>query len=293
MQLWLRKIRVRFFGGGGELYVNQGVDTQVQQFVEFFVERSISATANDANIRIHNLSEASRNSIGNEFTDVEIEAGFIPPGGPDNTGIVFSGQIRDFEHTREGANIVTTVNAGDGDRAVRKSTISKTYPAGTPVETVVEDIYAEFEKEGVKKGEWLFPPMEPFIRPYSITGAGARELNTLGRSNGFYWNIQNQFMEIIPRDLYLPLVTLVNKDTGMIGFPKVTDNGIRVTSLINPEIRANRLIKVESEVVDLNATNGEYRVGRVDYKADNQTGEFLMIIHAEAKKGDAIDEGIK
>ena len=157
----------------------------------------------------------------------------------------------------------------------------------------MEDIYLAYEALGVKRGEWLFPEMEPFIRPYSISGTCAREANILGRTYGFYWNVQNQFMEVIPKDYHLPQITPVNKYTGMIGFPKLTDNGIRVDSLINPEIRANRLIAVKSDVVDLNADNGEYRVGRIDYSGDNEDGPFLMLIHAESKKGGFIDEGIK
>lgn len=290
---WLRKVRVRFFGGGGSLMVNPGIETDRQHTVEFQIEKSISGKANDTTIRIYNLSESSRNKIGNELTNVEVEAGYIPPGGPDLTGIIFSGQIRDFEHDREGADIVTTVTAGDGDKAIRKATIAKTYPAGTPPEMVMEDIYALYAPHEVERGEWIFPPMEPFIRPYSISGSCAREANDLGRSKGFYWNIQNQVMEIIPGDLFLPLITLINKKTGMIGYPKLTDNGIRVAALINPEVRPNRVVKVESEFVELNADDGEYRVGRMDYIGDNRSGPFDMIIHGEAIKGGAVDEGVK
>lgn len=293
MLLFHRKVRVRFFGNGGELYVGRGGETGKQIYIHFIVEKSISSKANDATIRIHNLSPSSRNSIGTEFTNVEIEAGYIPPGGTDTTGIIFSGQIRDFEHTREGPNLITTVTAGDGDMAIRKATISKTYPAGTMPDAVVTDIFEQFAGHGVEQGEWIFPPMEPFVRPYSICGPCSREANVLGRGKGFYWNIQNNFLEIIPRDLYLPIPTLVNSRTGMIGFPKITDNGIRVTSLINPEIRANRLIKVESEIIKLNSQSGEYRVGRMDYRGDNRSGPFEVVVHGELKKpNDAIDEGI-
>ena len=183
------------------------------------------------------------------------------------------------------------MTAGDGDKAIRNSTISKTYPAGTPPELVMEDIYGEYSAHGVERGEWLFPPMEPFVRPYSINGACSREANILGRGKGFYWNIQNQVMEIIPGDKYLPQLTLINRDTGMVHYPKITDNGIRVSTLINPEIRPNRLIAVESEAVE--AANGEYRVGRIDYSASNRDGDFYMHIHGETAIGGVVDEGKK
>ena len=63
-------------------YVNEGSSTNPQIFVEFNIERAIGGKANDLNLRIHNLSESSRNAIGNELiTDVQVEAGYIPNGG--------------------------------------------------------------------------------------------------------------------------------------------------------------------------------------------------------------------
>jgi len=291
MDYWLRKIRITFRGEGGSLVVNPGNNTDQQLFVSVTVEKSISGKANDAIVRIHNLKESSRNSIGSEFTDVEIEAGYIPVNGASNIGLIFSGQVRDFTHDREGTEIVTTVTVGDGDKAIRKATISKTYSAGTPKEDVMEDIFAEFEGYGVKKGEWVFPEMEPFIRPYSIAGACSRYANEIGRYNGFYWNIQNQVMEIIPGEEALPQVTVINRDTGMVGYPKITDNGVRVSVLVNPEVRPNRLIEVKSETVP--QADGEYRVGRIDYSLDNHDGDFYMHIHGEKAVGGVVDEGKK
>ena len=292
MQHWLRKVRV-IFSGAGSLVVNPGFETDNQITVSFDIQKSISGTANDAVVRIHNLSEASRNSIGREYTDITVEAGYIPGDGQDYTGVIFSGQIRDFEHYRNSTDIVTIVQAGDGDKAIRKTTISKTYPAGTNPEAVVEDVYAGFAEHGVKRGEWLFPPMDPFIRPYSICGGAYREINILGRGKKFYWSIQNQVMEVIPHDGFLPLATAVNKNTGMLDDPRLTDNGVKIRSLINPEVRPNRKIKVESERVKLNADNGEYRVGRIDYQGDNRSGTFEMIIHGESIIGGVVNEGEK
>lgn len=289
-----RKVRV-VFSGQGDLIVNPGIETDEQLLVEFDIEKSISGTSNELNINIYNLAETSRNAIGKEFSDIEIQAGYVPPDGNgrfiDLTGVIFSGQIEDWTHNREGPDIITTVRASDGGKAIRKSTIAQTFPAGTPVELIVEALFAKFAENGVLRGEWIFPEMEPYLRPYSISGAVSRELNQLGRSHGFYWSIQNQVMEIIPGNFYLPLITELNKNTGMIGYPQVTDNGVRVISLINPEIRPNRLIAIQSEFVE--AANGEFRVGSIGYRGDNRDGNFYMQIHAERAQGGAVDEGVK
>lgn len=289
---FLRKLRVRFSGEGGSLEVNQGGNDNNQIYITIDIERSIGSRQNTAEIEIYNLSESSRKSIGEEFTFVEVEAGYVSEN-VDVTGIIFAGEVRDSEVGRDDTDIITTVTAGDGDRAIRKATALQSFPAGTPKEDVVEYLFAQFEAQGIERGEWVFPEMQPFLRPYSISNSVVREMNLLGRSNGFYWSIQNNVLEIVPRAESLPQTAVLNSNTGMIGYPKITDNGIKVSALINPEVRPNRLIKVESDAVELNAENGEYRVGSIHYRGDNKTGAFLMTIHAEASIGEGINEGVQ
>lgn len=294
MQQWLRKVRVTFLGGGSGFQVNPGELNDHELKVAFNISKGISGSSNTAEIKIWNLSENHRNSVGKELDDVMVEAGYIPPTGSGNVGIIFLGQIRDVEHTREGPDIVTTLSCGEGDKAFRKATISKTYPKGTPVKDVVEGIYEQFEKQGIKKGEWKFPEnMEDFKRPYSMCGACSREMNTIGRGKGFYWSIQNGTMEVIPGDGHLPGVVLLSPTSGLIGTPTITDNGVKAQALLNPEIRPNRTVKIESEVLEMNGEDGIYRVSQIEYSGDNRGGSFQVDIHGEAVKGGKVDEGKK
>ncbi len=80
----------------------------------------------------------------------------------------------------------------------------------------------------------------------------------------------------------------------MVGIPTITDNGIKVTCKINPEIRPNRTITVASKQLRLNAVSGIYRVGSVEYFGDNRDGPFDVNVHAEAVQGgNQVDEGIQ
>jgi hypothetical protein len=293
MLQWLRKVRVTFSGSSGTYVINPGGNQTDQLKVAFSISKGISGSANSAEIQIWNMNEDHRNSVGKELDDVVLEAGYMPPGGSSNVGIIFSGQMRDVEHEKNGPDIITRLSCGEGDRALRKAVISKTYPKGTPVQEVVEAIYLEFEKQGIKKGEWKFPDnMKIPKRPYSACAPCSRELNSLGRSNGFYWSIQNGTMEVIPGDGFLPGVVLLNSSTGLIGVPTITDNGVKVSALLNPEIRPNRTVKIESEVLEMNGENGLYRVSQIEYTGDNRDGNFEVQIHGEAIKSGKVDEGI-
>lgn len=297
MLQYLRKARVTFAGPGG-FVVNPGLLQKHQLRVSFTVKKGISSKANTFEIKIYNLTESHRNSIGKELDTVMLEVGYTPPDGSNNVGVIAKGKIRDFQHDRDGPDIITTVSCGDGDKAFRNATISKTIKAGTPLTDVVDELHMEMRKQGIKKGEWEFP--EKFKeaktkRPYSMCGSCTRELDTLGRGHGFYWNIQNETMEIIPGDGALPGMILISPQTGMIGTPTITDNGIKVKALIQPEARPNRKVKVESETLRMNKKGENYRISEITFSGDNQEGgDWTMAITGEAIGGDKkVDEGVQ
>ena len=293
MRQWLKKVRVTLSGGGG-IIINPGGLERPQLKVAFHVSKGISGTANSGSFKIWNLNKGHRNSVGKEFDNIMIEAGYLPPEGGGNVGILFKGQIRDVKHTREGPDIVTMIDCGDGDKAIRKSTISKTYKKGTPVKEVLEGIYDEMKKNGISKGEWKLPDdIKDFKRPYSMCGSCVRQLDTLGRGKKFYWSIQNETMEVIPSDGFLPGVVLITPKTGMIGTPTITDNGVKVSLLLNPEVRPNRQVQIESQVMEMNSQGGLYRVSQADYSGDNRGGNFQVSIQGESINGSKVDEGKK
>jgi len=289
MDQYLRKIRATFNGG---YVVNPGGISLHEIAIAFEVTKSISSKANTADITLYNLTESHRNMMGKEFDEITLEAGYMPPNGGSNVGIIFKGNIRDVSHKRDGADIMTTISCGDGDKALRKATLSKSYQKGTPVKDVVNDLYNELAKQGVTRGEWKFPDNTPdYKRPYAVCGSCAREMNTIGRGKGFYWNIQNGAMEIIPGDGFIGLVAVISPETGMIDTPTLTDNGCRVSTLLNPEIRPNRRVQIKSSVIEMNAQDGIYRVSACTYRGDNLRGDFRVDITGESVHGEKVDEG--
>ncbi len=293
MRQFLRKSRVTFSGSGGFI-VNPSNRVEKHELrVAFYVSKSVSGSANTFQIDIWNLNANHRNSIGKELDEVQLECGYIPPEGGGNLGIIAKGFIRDVQHERRGPDIITTVLCGDGDKAHRKATISKTYPAGTPVKDVVEGLYEQMKEHGVDQGEWLFPDdIRTMKRPYSMCGGCVREMNLLGRGNRFYWSIQNGVMEVIPTDGHLPGQVLISAQTGMIGTPTITDNGVKVKCLLNPEIRPNRTVVVQSEVLSMNSQDDTYRVSGLQLSGDNMQHDFTASVHGEAISDGKVDEGV-
>lgn len=292
MRQFLRKVRLKAGGSGGSIVINPGGIQLHEIKIQFSVSKGVSSTQNDATISIWNLAEKNRNALGKELDNITLEAGYIPPEGGGNVGTIFKGQIRDVEHKRDGADIITTLSCGDGDKAIKNATLGKTYPKGTPVKDVVEDLYKQMEAEGVTRGEWKFPEdLPPFKRPYTVCGTCKRELDTISRGRDFYWSLQNETMEIIPGNGFIGGIVMLSPETGLIDTPTITDNGVKFKALLNPEIRPNRRVRIKSQTLEMNAENGEYRVSECTFAGDNREGDFTVSGTGEAVKGGKVDEG--
>ena len=291
-ELYLRKARVTLSGQGGSTIINPGDETDDQIKIEFQVTRDMSGSASTAAITIYNLAKPTRDAMGQEFDTIELEAGYIPPSGATNVGTIFKGSIRDASHKREGNEIISKVECGDGDKAFRQATISKTYPKGTKVSTVVDDLAAEFGKYGMKRGEMKGLDRLPELkRPLSMCGACDREMDRIGRSNDMHWSSQNETLEIVPGDEMLGGILILTPDTGLIGTPELTDNGVKFDALLNPQARPGRGVIIQSDTLEMNSEGGLYRLGAVTFSGNNRDGEFKISGQAERTAGGKVDEG--
>lgn len=252
--------------------------------IEFEVEKTTSGVPNTATIKLWNLKRSSRDTLKEEFGRITLEAGYLWAG---NRGIIFDGFTRDVVHEPNDVDIVTTLQCGDGDKAIRKSHVAKTYPKKTPVKDIILDIQSKMKD--VKLGEIILPDnIEPSKRAVTFMTTPQRALNELGRTYGFYWSIQNGALEIIPHDKALSGLTYVTPRTGMIGVPTITDTGVIVQALLNPDIRPNRRVFIQSKTTDEAGRSGTYRVSSAGYAGNNRDGDMLCEFEAELMKGDKV-----
>lgn len=71
-------------------------------------------------------------------------------------------------------------------------------------------------------------------------------------------------------------VLLVSKETGMIGLPMPTYNGIDVKMLLNPDIKVNDVIKLESDRVGM--CNGYYYVIKIRHEGEVRGNQFYTTL---------------
>lgn len=95
-------------------------------------------------IEVVNLSETKRNSIAND-QQIIVNAGY-----KDNVGVIFVGEISNYEHKQEPLNWKTKILATDSMEEWLSSKINKPYNEGIFAEDIIRDLTNEL---GVEIGE--------------------------------------------------------------------------------------------------------------------------------------------
>ncbi len=278
-QLWIRDVKLSFDGDGGKLEIER-------LRIAFSVSKSLSGTPNTAQISIWNLSAQNRLKIKKEFDKVRLEAGHVSAG---NRGIIFDGNIRDVTHKREGVDIVTTVECGDGDKGIRTGTISKTFPKGAKPAEMVDELLKNMPgvDRGVIQG---LDDLPAYPRAVVMYGPVSRELDKIGRTHRLYWSVQDGALETLKGDEFIDDVVVLSQQSGMLNVPEITDNGIKVECLLNPQIRIGRVIEVRSQTLEMNEGEGRFRVSALEFSGDTRGNTYSCTVHGERIDGGKVME---
>lgn len=218
--------------------------------VTFEVVKTSDATPNSANIKVYNLSPANQVKIKKEFTDVLLSVGY-----QDNVRLVFRGNIRHAYTYREGNDIITEIDAGDGDRDFREATMNETLAAGTTDKQLVERAAGSMTA-GTKLG-YSDAEEKARTRGKVLTGNTRHILTKIAAGADASWSIQDGVLQMVRVGGVLPGEAIVlNNETGLLTAPKLTADGVETNSLLNPELKINGKLKISNRDVDQRLPGG-------------------------------------
>ena len=76
-------------------------------------------------------------------------------------------------------------------------------------------------------------------------------MRSLSNAADCTWSIQDGKVTLISKKSYIPAApVLITPSTGLIGVPEQTQNGLEITTLLNPNIRIGQTIKLQSTTVN-------------------------------------------
>ncbi len=253
--------------------------------VVFATRKGDVETPNSAEIRVYNLSAGTAARIRREFTRVVLQAGY-----QDNIGTIFDGTIRQVRTGREnGTDTWLEIIAADGDAAYNFATVNTTLAAGSKPADRVAVAQAAMAEKGAGAGYTPDLGGQALPRGKVMYGMARQHMRNEAETTDTTWSIQDGKVQMLPRAGYLPGAAVVlTHETGLVGTPEQTQDGIRVRCLLNPRLRVGGRIKLDNASVlraktDLKASallppsldhDGIYRILTVEFRGDTRGNDW-------------------
>ena len=249
--------------------------------VQFTATRNLKPEANVCSISVWNLNKSNRKSIeaqtSKDGVPVQLFAGYEDPG----ASMIFSGVLRQARSVRDGADIITTVESGDGTNKSNKVVAFSLAKGSTPeqaIRKIAEAMGVGTGNLGDLTAGRQFPSGNKTGHVGFFGGASA-ELTRVCRSVGLDWSIQNGNLQLLQLTRALEGQAIeLTPETGLIDSPAVDNEGkLSAQALIIPGLDPGRVVVIEGENV-----KGNFRVESVTYAGETAGPAWYASIEGKA-----------
>lgn len=259
--LLIRRFGVRQFGRQLKLVI--GSDKESLEItnlrVIFEVKKTLTPEPNPAVIRIYNLNASHRNLLtSKEFNRASLSVGY------EELRQIYAGDIVEANTLRDGEDFISELICGDGFKAYTSSMVNKTLSAGKSDAEILKE---NTQSMGIETGVVDLPKDRQLPRGKVMFGDPRELLHKIAKNNDAQWSIQDGQMTVLPKDKVLADNEgfVLSQETGMVGSPEKTDDGLSLTCLCNPSLRIGGLVRVQSIMSEY---NGDYKITELSHEGD-------------------------
>lgn len=217
--------------------------------IVFSIKKTDGQTPNTAAIKVYNLNADTQSRIQKEFTRVTLQAGY-----QSGYGIIFDGNVKQFSTgTENGVDTFLMIYASDGDEAYNFAVVNATLEAGAKQRDQIEQSVKVMKGLGVDIGYQAEETNGDALPRGKVMYGMARDyVKQSSQTAGCTWSIQDGKIQVIPLRGVLPNEAVVlSSNSGMIGTPEQTNDGIKFRCLINPEIKVGAAVQIAREDIQL------------------------------------------
>ena len=293
---YIRKLKLVVGGDGGENLSNMRVTFDVKQFT--------TQSPNNATIRVYNLAKDHASDLQKQVNEGAKSGKQVPvvldAGYEQNCNTIFRG---DAIYARTGRENPTDTYIDffcrDGDIGYNHGVINKTLPKGSTHRQQVDEILKVLKPFGIVEGSIQGLGSMKYPRAFTMFGMARDQLRRLAATIDATWSIQNGKLDIVPNDSDGKPgdAFVLNANTGLIGMPTETPNGIMVTALINPQFFVNGRVKIDEKSIQrgafslnwagdiqnsmletLGTADGVYRILAIDWLGDTRGGPWYAYL---------------
>lgn len=280
-EIWLRKIKL-------SIQIDQGNPEalDLSEFkINFHIGQATAETPKAAEIYIYNLSDETMNKLAGSDSEkkdtiVTLEVGYRDT--PLET--LFKGQVFQFRRGRDNqVDRWLCVLAQSGDHLKNFAVVSRGVPAGTSINNTGKILIAEAENHGVTAGEIPVLSDQKYPRGRVFFGSLYSHMGQFYTENDVFIDMDDG---ILNANTYVGYrtepVIILNRDSGMIGMPQMTTEGLKVACAINPKIKRGGRIQVDTtnlqtEAYDIDFDRqGKDQVFKNPNTTTNKAGLFIV-----------------
>ena len=223
--------------------------------IRFHVEQALVGKPGHAVITVNNMANDTAQRIQREGAPVILQAGH-----EGNAGLIFRGTAIQIRRGRESqTDTFLEITAIDGDVAYMYATVNVSMAAGWTHTDQLKEMLNGMQAKGVDPGYTGELYQNKAVRGKALFGAVRDHMHDFSVSTGTEWAINMGKMDIVPVGGILPdEAFLLTPDTGLIGMPTQSVDGIHVRALLNPCFRAGAQVKLQNSSIVMAQINPAY-----------------------------------
>jgi hypothetical protein len=234
--------------------------------VSFTVEKHLGDEPNNAQVIVYNLAAATRAELQRKPLYVRLEAGY-----DSDLQRLVEGDMTWTKSMLTGVDWQTSIDVGDGTRAIRHARVSRSFKGGVDAKAVLTDIAGTMGLKVPKNVEGAVELAEQFVSGMTLEGPSRKQMTKVLDRAGMSWSVQDGRLQILRANETRPdQAILVTPDTGLIGSPdfgapRSPDEPPTLTAkmLLYPGLTPGGKVAVKTRSID-----GIFRVTRLRHTGD-------------------------
>lgn len=252
--------------------------------ISFSIEKTITDEPNTCKIEIYNLTASNRNLLANKvFNKVSLSAGYNEP------RLIFTGEINSAHTTRQDLDFISVIECGDGQTDYTKSKIYATLKAGVKDSDIVNLCLKNMTS---RQGAVDLPKDKALPRCKVLAGDVKEYLKHVALNNDADYHVLDGRLNVLPKNKVFDYSSgfELSQETGLIGAPEKTDDGLKIKCLLNPNLNIGSLVRVKSIMSEY---DGDYKIQKLTHNGDFLGDTWESEIIATGGKYQKIDKAKK
>ena len=302
-KLWGRKYKIQI------IEEKSGKAWDVSQLrCVFGVEKQLNSVSNISVLHVYNLSPQTESEIIKEANRLTIEAGYeaeeeTTSNGKKTTkslqyGKIYDGDIIQVIRTKDNnVDYDLCLVCLDGEGFLHQGHIAVSLaPSSSPRQIVqtladksnhpikIEKVSDNLQKTKLPRGKVLFGQPRDYLKSIAF------------ENNGTFWVEDNKLKLEKMVDPVETEAIEMTPQTGLIGYPNMTNQGVELKCLLDPRVKLRGLIKINNESVRLQKIaigspivpldkDGEYQVIKITHSGDTRGNDWYTSILAVNRAG--------